>query len=216
MPNKNTLANGLIALGRTLGLAAGLVLALSAAPALADQIDFAHPAFAPTGGATSIPVGASEFCKVHRADCSLNNHAVAAMPLSSALWQELVDINNLVNAAIQPVTDIEYYQLAEYWTYPDQYGDCEDYALAKRKLLIERGWHPSTLLMTVVRETDGAGHAVLMVRTDRGDLVLDNQRGDILLWNQTPYQYLKRQSQADAGRWVDIVDQRETLVAAAR
>ena len=52
-----------------------------------------------------------------------------------------------------------------------------------------------------------------MVRTDRGDLVLDNQDGRILLWNETPYQYLKRQSQADAGQWVDLVDPRTTFVA---
>ncbi len=39
---------------------------------------------------------------------------------------------------------------------------------------------------------------MLLVRTDRGDLVLDNQDGRVLLWNETPYTYLKRQSQADA------------------
>jgi predicted transglutaminase-like cysteine proteinase len=68
-------------------------------------------------------------------------------------------------------------------------------------------------MMTVVRESKGTGHAVLMVRTDRGDLVLDNQDGRVLLWNETPYQFLKRQSQADAGQWVDLMDDRATFVA---
>ena len=86
-------------------------------------------------------------------------------------------------------------------------------ALAKRKALIANGWNASTLLMTVVRESNGNGHAVLMVRTDRGDLVLDNQNGKVLLWNETPYQFLKRQSQANAGQWVDILDDRATIVA---
>ena len=61
----------------------------------------------------------------------------------------------------------------------------------------------------------GDGHAVLMVRTDRGDLVLDNQDSRVLVWNQTPYQYLKRQSQADASRWVDLVDDRAGVMVAS-
>ncbi|MDB5540594.1 MAG: hypothetical protein JWQ89_2321 [Devosia sp.] len=200
---------GFIAAAVALGMAA-FILAI---PARADQIDFTNPAFVQAGGITSIPVGASEFCKSHHSDCKANPHAVAAMGLTDARWNELVQINNVINAAIVPVTDEDYYKVSEYWTYPDGYGDCEDFALAKRKALIDAGWNPSTLLITVVRETSGSGHAVLMVRTDRGDLVLDNQDSRVLLWNQTPYQYLKRQSQADAGQWVDLVDSRTVFVA---
>lgn len=197
----------------TTAIALGMATFILAIPAKADTVDFANPAFAQTGGATSIPVGASEFCKAHRTECSANRNAVAAIELTGARWQQLVDINNLVNTAIVPITDEDYYKVAEYWAYPDGFGDCEDFALAKRKALIANGWNPSTLLMTVVREANGNGHAVLMVRTDRGDLVLDNQNGRVLLWNETPYQYLKRQSQANAGQWVDIVDDRATIVA---
>ena len=191
----------------------GMAIFILAMPARADQVDFTHPAFAPAGGLTSIPVGANDFCKAHKGECTANPNAVAASVLTDKRWEQLVEVNNLVNAAIVPVTDQDYYQVSEYWTYPDGYGDCEDFALAKRKALIDAGWNPSTLLMTVVRQPNGEGHAVLMVRTDRGDLVLDNQDGRILLWNETPYTYLKRQSQADAGQWIDIVDKRATFVA---
>lgn len=195
-------------------VAVGMATFTLAMPAHADQVDFTNPAFAPAGGITSIPVGASEFCKANRSECTANPHAVGAAGLTEAGWAELVQVNNVVNAAVTAITDEDYYKVAEYWAYPDDgYGDCEDFALAKRKALIEAGWNPSTLLVTVVRETKGTGHAVLMVRTDRGDLVLDNQDGRILLWNETPYQYLKRQSQADAGQWVDLVDPRTTFVA---
>ncbi len=194
-------------------IAVGMAAFILAMPARADQVDFTNPAFAPAGGITSIPVGASEFCKAHRGECKANPHSVGAMGLTEARWNELVHINNVINAGVVAVTDEDYYQVAEYWAYPDGYGDCEDFALAKRKALIEAGWNPSTLLMTVVRESKGTGHAVLMVRTDRGDLVLDNQDGRVLLWNETPYQFLKRQSQADAGQWVDLVDPRTTFVA---
>ncbi len=197
-------------------IAASIAIGMSfilAAPVQADTVDFANPAFAQTGKATSVPVGASEFCKVHRSDCGTNKHAVAAMVLTSERWQQLVDVNNAINASVVPVSDEDYYKVSEYWTYPDGYGDCEDFALAKRKLLIANGWNPSTLLMTVVRESNGNGHAVLMVRTDRGDLVLDNQDGRVLLWNETPYHFLKRQSQQNADRWVDILDDRTIFVA---
>jgi predicted transglutaminase-like cysteine proteinase len=207
MPNIKSFIAASIAIGM-----AGFILAM---PSKADTttVDFSNPAFAQTGKATSIPVGASEFCKSHRSDCGPNKHAEAAMPLTDGRWQQLVDVNNAINSTVVPVTDEDYYKVSEFWTYPDGYGDCEDFALAKRKALIADGWNPSTLLMTVVRESDGAGHAVLMVRTDRGDLVLDNQDSRVLLWNETPYQYLKRQSQANASKWVDLVDNRMVFTA---
>jgi predicted transglutaminase-like cysteine proteinase len=197
-------------------VAVGMAMFILAMPGKAGEVDFANPAFAQTGGQTSIPIGASVFCKSHRGDCAVNRNVAEVMPLDEQRWAQLVDTNNLINTAVTPVTDIEYYHQDEVWAYPTNgYGDCEDYALAKRKALIADGWNPSTLLMTVVRERDGAGHAVLMVRTDRGDLVLDNQDGRVLVWNQTPYQYLKRQSQADAGRWVDLIDDRAGLMVAS-
>jgi len=197
-------------------VAVGMAMFILAMPGKAGEVDFANPAFAPVGAQTSIPIGASTFCKSHRADCGVNRTIVDVMPIDENRWAQLVDTNNLINTAISPVTDIDYYHEDEVWAYPtDGFGDCEDYALAKRKALIADGWNPSTLLMTVVRERDGAGHAVLMVRTDRGDLVLDNQDGRVMVWNQTPYQFLKRQSQADAGRWVDLVDDRAGLMVAS-
>jgi predicted transglutaminase-like cysteine proteinase len=135
--------------------------------------------------------------------------------LNDALWQQLLTVNNHVNQSVIPVTDQQLYQVAEYWTYPNGYGDCEDYVLAKRRDLINAGWPASALLISVVRQADGEGHAVLMVRTDRGDLILDNQVGTIDLWYATPYKFIKRQSQAHSGQWVDMVDDRDIVVTAA-
>jgi predicted transglutaminase-like cysteine proteinase len=199
------------------GLAAALIcalLALAAAPAQA--FDTTNVAFVQTaGGTTSIPVGHAEFCKHHAGECGANAHPVAAVTLTEGLWQQLLAVNATVNQTVIPVTDQDLYQVAEYWTYPNGYGDCEDYALAKRRDLANAGWPVSTLLMAVVKQANGEGHAVLMVRTDRGDLVLDNQVGSIDLWSQTPYKFIKRQSQANAGQWVDMIDDREIVVATA-
>ncbi len=192
-------------------------LALLAAPAAASQsVDLSNPAFAPTTGPTSIPIGAAEFCKAHRAECGPSTRVVDVETLTDAGWQQLVSINDTINTSIVPVTDQDLYQVSEFWTYPDGKGDCEDFALEKRRQLIANGWDPSALLMTVVRQQNGEGHAVLMVRTDRGDLVLDNQDGRVMLWNDTPYQFIKRQSQTDSRKWVGIDDTRIITASATR
>jgi predicted transglutaminase-like cysteine proteinase len=173
----------------------------------------AEAAFAPTGGATSIPIGHAEFCRAHRGECTRNGRVVDMVPLTQTLWDQLLEVNAHFNATVVPETDEDLYHVAEFWTYPHGFGDCEDIALAKRRELIADGWPASTLLLAVVRESNGEGHAVLMVRTDRGDLVLDNQDGAVRVWNDTPYHYVKRQSQTDQSQWVDILDARATVVA---
>ena len=116
----------------------------------------------------------------------------------------------------EPDTDQIVYGREEFWTYPDGKGDCEDFVLLKRRELMARGWPAGSLLITVVRQTNGDGHAVLTVRTDRGDLVLDNLEGKIKLWTQTDYQFIKRQSDRDSGRWVSIADDRAVLVGSIK
>lgn len=195
-----------------------LLLALSTIinPAsAAGVVDLTNPAFVAAGGSTSIPVGHAEFCAAHRGECGIETNVVSAQPLTEATWRELLNVNATINSTIAPVTDEDLYRTAEYWTYPRTAGDCEDYVLAKRRELISLGWPASTLLITVVKEASGSGHAVLLVRTDRGDLVLDNQDGMVKVWNQTGYQFIKRQSQTHAGQWVDLVDTRPLAVIAS-
>lgn len=194
----------------------GAIMALAAIAAPAQALDTSNVAFVQTvGGNTSIPVGHLEFCKARPSECGAHANPVSAMSLDEGLWQQLLNINAYVNQTVVPVTDDELYQVSEFWTYPNGYGDCEDYALEKRRQLIAAGWPASTLLMSVVKQANGEGHAVLLVRTDRGDLVLDNQIGSVDLWSQTPYQFIKRQSQANAGQWVDMIDTRDAVTVTA-
>jgi len=192
----------------------GTALALAfTGPAFA--LDLSNPAFVQVGGATSVPIGHYEFCRRSPLECGPNEQQIEAMTLTSAAWQQLVSVNAAVNEAVSPITDQDQYAVEELWTYPQGAVDCEDYVLEKRRQLITDGWVASTLLIAVVRQKSGAGHAVLVARTDRGDLVLDNQDSDIHVWNETPYSYVKRQSQTNAGEWVDVLDNRTVLVAAA-
>ncbi|MCD7059919.1 transglutaminase-like cysteine peptidase [Pelagibacterium xiamenense] len=194
-------------------LVAAMTLLAAAMPASADQ-GLLHPAFASATNVTSIPVGHAEFCARRSAECQPFANPIENVSLTEGLWAELQDVNNRFNTSVTPANDGDLYGISEFWTFPSNgYGDCEDFVLAKRAALIERGWNPSTLLITVVRQSNGEGHAVLMVRTDRGDLILDNQEALIKVWTDTPYTYLKRQSQAHAGQWVNILDNRFEDVA---
>jgi predicted transglutaminase-like cysteine proteinase len=211
MPNNKTTTFRIVAATFMFVAAAGT----ASADALIQVSDISNPAFAQVIGPTSTPIGHAEFCKTHRDECGRTGREASAVQLTDRLWEQLVNTNNRMNTDIVPVTDADLYKVGEFWTYPRGYGDCEDIALAKRRALIEDGWDPSALLMAVVRERNGNGHAVLMVRTDRGDLILDNQDGYVRLWSETPYHFIKRQSQDNAGEWVSIDDSRTVLSVAS-
>jgi len=181
-----------------------------ASPALAIS---SNEAFVAEIKETSIPMGHAAFCQSRPSECLQNPVFLSYETLTQDKWQQLLNVNAQLNAEIKPINDIDLYQTEEFWTYPRGYGDCEDYVLAKRKALISAGWKPSTLLVTVVMQKSGEGHAVLTVRTDRGDLILDNQEGLIKLWSETPYTYIKRQSQVHAGRWMELADNRTITLA---
>lgn len=173
----------------------------------------AFPTAMQVSGETSQPIGHLRFCEQHAAECRRLERPNQVVRLTDAAWEDLKAVNLAVNAAIVPATDMQLYGVAEVWDYPQIAGDCEDYVLEKRRALVKSGWPASALLITVVRDEIGDGHAVLTVRTDRGDLVLDNKRDEILIWSQTPYQYLKRQSTVNAARWDAIADGRDVVVS---
>lgn len=155
-------------------------------------------------GETRPPIGYLAFCRRQAGECDATAPQAPRPRLDARRWQELDAVNATVNMTVAPVTDLDLYKTVEYWTYPDGSGDCEDYVLAKRRMLLERGWPASALLVTVVRDEEGLGHAVLTVTTDRGDFILDNKTSEIRDWRETPYLYQKRQSASDPLRWVSL------------
>jgi predicted transglutaminase-like cysteine proteinase len=182
-----------------------------ASPALADSMSMQ------VGGATNPPVGYVDFYQNFGDQCVARGPD-GALDLTEASWRDLQDVNFTVNHGVSPVTDLQYYHRDEYWTLPEHYGDCEDYVLLKRKLLVERGWSTGDLLISVVFDELGDGHAVLLARTNRGDFVLDNKTDKVSRWYETAYHFVKRQSVGDPNRWVSVGDPRWTTqnTAAAR
>ena len=164
-----------------------------------------------TLGRTSQPIGHLWLCQQMPQECSVKSTTTEAPILTKKRWSQLVAANVGANLTIEPLTDQEFYGVEEHWTYPVSYGDCEDYVLMKRKTLMDQGWPASSLLITVVKRENGEGHAVLTVRTDRGDFILDNLESKIVRWTKTPYRYLKRQSVYHSGHWADISDDRNQV-----
>ena len=158
---------------------------------------------------TRAPIGWVEFCAANAGECAAVPSAPRDIVLTATAFDDLVRINRYVNGAVKPMTDIEHWGTIEKWSYPDDgYGDCEDYALLKRRLLLRAGWPREALLLTVVRDRKDEGHAVLTVKTDRGEFILDNQVDEILPWYETGYRFMKRQSQGNPNVWVSLRDPR--------
>ncbi len=160
-------------------------------------------------GWTNPPVGHIDFCRNHPEECVTRGSAEAEQ-LTERRWRDLQEVNTLANHLVAPATDMEFYNAEEFWTLPETYGDCEDYVLLKRKWLIERGWPSGALLVAVVFDEVGDGHAVLLARTSRGEFVLDNKTDTLHRWYETAYHFVKRQSVRDPNRWVSVGDPRWT------
>jgi predicted transglutaminase-like cysteine proteinase len=109
-----------------------------------------------------------------------------------------------VNSTIKAVTDQDHWGVVDVWGFPDDgKGDCEDFQLLKRRILADNGLPRRAMRMTVVIDELGEGHAVLVIRTNKGDYVLDNKTSSVLPWTRTGYVYIKRESQDTVG-WVSL------------
>ena len=199
-----------IGLGATLVTAWMAMIAVPAPSAAAER-----PIYVSVGSMSRPPIGWIEFCTEHPRECATTPSAPRDVVLTPKSWRDLTRVNKWVNETIKPVTDMDQWGVVERWSYPDTgKGDCEDYVLLKRRMLMQAGWPREALLITVVRDKKGDGHAVLTVKTDKGDFVLDNQAEDVLLWWDTGYRFVKRQSQGDPNDWVALGDPRPAIATA--
>jgi len=186
------------------GAAAAMMgLALLATPTASSAAE--RPLFISLGETARAPIGWVEFCIEYDPECKTSASKPRDVVLSAQAWKDLDRVNRWVNTNIKPMTDMEHWGVVERWNYPDDgYGDCEDYVLLKRRMLMQAGWPREALLITVVRDQHGDGHAVLTVKSDKGEFILDNQIDDILMWSETGYRFVKRQSQADPNVWIAL------------
>lgn len=194
-----------------LAVAASLIAMSASAYAAGERVLYAS-----LGESARAPIGWVEFCAENPRDCKAGASQPRDIVMTQTAWKDLVRVNRWVNETVKPMTDQEHWGVIEKWSYPtDGYGDCEDYVLLKRKMLMDAGWPREALLITVVRDKKGEGHAVLTVKSDKGEFILDNQNEEVLAWTDTGYRFVKRQSQADANVWVSLGDNRPAVATAS-
>lgn len=160
--------------------------------------------FIRTSTYTSAPKAFLDFCQRHPADCK--SSPIAPPSLNAARMRELNLTNMDVNASYTYNTDLP---SRDTWQYPnDGFADCEDYALTKRKHLMDLGWPASSLLITIVEKKSEKisawrTHAVLTVRTAQGDYILDNEISPAISWDKAAklYNFVMMQSPQNPKLW---------------
>lgn len=146
------------------------------------------------------PFAFVRFCVANAADCKASDGQETVV-LTKSERVRLRQINATVNRSIRPQYDNI---SADVWEADVARGDCEDYVLTKRRALLAAGIPAGALRIAVARTLHGEGHAILLVRTDRGDLVLDNRFDAIKRWNATDLRILKVQSGRNPRLWFDL------------
>jgi predicted transglutaminase-like cysteine proteinase len=154
-----------------------------------------------TYGYAFAPPAFREFCQRDETLCSTRG-GDGIVELTAALGAELRVVNHSVNTRIRERSDMATAGKADDWRLASTEGDCEDFAITKKKELLERGWPASALLLTVVRPRfSNAGHTVLTVRTSKGDLILDSLAPRVKPWSATSYRFFARQSPHGGKEW---------------
>lgn len=192
-------------LSRHVGIAwLSLVIGLSAtAPAL--SIDARRPMadIIPIRAEVPPPPGAQSLCAMYDWACAKSNRMLL---IGEDTMKTVRAINSRANRSIRPISDIAQYRIAERWALPtNRGGDCEDYALYKKRELIRAGIPAEQLLIAAVLDRKRQSHAVLVLRTGTQDLVLDNLTSRIVPWQKTGYTFLRLQDPRQPTRWVSVM-----------
>ncbi len=138
----------------------------------------------PTIAASKAPLGYQLMCLKTPSECKGGGTSVAKA--TDGTITLLKRVNAQVNAAITPRNDGG----ADVWNASASAGDCEDYLLAKRRALIKAGISASALRIAHVKTRGGVGHAILVVKTTRGDYVLDNLNRSVRPLSQAGYRII--------------------------
>ena len=181
----------------------------NATVAVSDQ--YSEPAMK-TFGFAEPPQAFRDFCMRAAAECIKQDQSqreqMKRREGSEFDMLELSEVNTHVHDTVKQVSDLEQHGVEDRWDVAGIAGDCEDHALLKRQMLINKGWQHKDLLITILFLKNNEGHAVLTVRTEKGDFILDNLRREIVPWGETVkrfgYRYVMRQGYIDPQQWMAL------------
>jgi predicted transglutaminase-like cysteine proteinase len=131
----------------------------------------------------------------------------------SARGKSKLDQLKSINASFNPPNmpyklDRDNYKVSDYWASPFEFlfrsGDCEDYSITKFYALLELGWKNDDLRVVALYDRiRGLGHAILAVRLDGDEFILDNQANVVM--SHTRYKHYDPQySVNETTRWAHI------------
>lgn len=180
-------------------LCVATVLAIGIVPDPALAVERTPNAFLAARKAVAAPAGARDICRRYSWACARSGRAVTITDKHMRLVRS---VNSRINSRVREVTDKSQYRREEYWALPTRRGgDCEDFALLKKRELIRLGLPPERLLIATVLDRKRNAHAVLIVRTAQGDYVLDNLTSRILHWKRTGYSFIRMQNPSAPRSW---------------
>lgn len=145
------------------------------------------PAVAASGHsvATLSPLGFKIFCLRNPEQCVASSPQ--SIDMTDATMGKLKQVNLQVNRSIRPVNDAKG---RDVWTLNPSSGDCEDFVVTKRARLIKMGFPPGALRIARGTTRSGEGHAVLLVRTSKGDMILDSLTNTIKPKSQSNLRFI--------------------------
>jgi predicted transglutaminase-like cysteine proteinase len=120
--------------------------------------------------------------------------------LSAERWHELSFVNREVNQDITPEQKVGGILTAR-WLVSPRVGDCSDYAVTKRHMLLANGWPSRSLLLAEVVTNWGEHHLVLVVRLSDMDVVLDNLDANVWPATMTSYEWVRMESPHNPKFW---------------
>lgn len=188
-----------LCLCKGVGAVAMVLVTLGAAATQASTPS--EPYFLEAVSISAPPSGAAGLCRTYSWACTTGAGRVDQRDSSM-----IARVNRIVNRDVRTVSDFRQFNRREHWSLPTaRGGDCEDFALLKKQMLIQLGLPPQALLIATVLDRNRRGHAVLVVRTTAGDMVLDNQTNRIKLWSDTGYIFLRMQDPTSPKGWVSLI-----------
>lgn len=185
------------------GMAASIATTASAVQlgGLAKNPVTARPGqFMSTSRPTIAPIAFAKFCD-NAADQCVRIGDRDTIELTKQKRTELQRINSEINTAIVYVGELDG---QDEWKLNPASGDCDDYAVTKRQRLLRAGWPSGALRIATARTPSGIGHAVLVISTTQGDLVLDNRTNVVKPWKAVDLKWIKIQSHENPRVWLKL------------
>lgn len=145
--------------------------------------------------------------RVSRSSVAVSPSDLLGQAFEAPRLDQIRKVNAWVNRKIRFVEDRQLYGRADYWatageTLKSRKGDCEDIAILKYHLLLNAGFDPAKMYLTIAKDTiRRRDHALLVVEEGGSFYLLDNETSNLLPGDQA-HDYAARFSYSAQSSWI--------------